>query len=350
MAPTMMLVAASLCPLLASAHWADAQAAPLEPATSGLADDISVVTVETRDLSMTPIGQSLPGVIQIGQDADFEQYGRAVKVKVLVDYLDDVAKEDPDKLVLFTDSDVYYIPSCPQGRIMEGYQKIKQETGAQIVFSAELSYYPLCNETCLNVGHPEGCVEDTECPDWPEYIKNEKPWLVDDTIKNFATGAFEGGVAYEGDKFGGHRGLNSGGFIGPASLLRDMVNDLWPMIESCWDQDDNREHLRLAKLHNWSFHPSCWHDQFFFWYYYTRHMDLVALDIAGVLFQPIAYYEPRKLLNTFVTTRQGALFNKYLKQEVCFLHVNGPFAKSKHHLDFFAQKLHLNVSTLHTDV
>jgi len=137
--------------LFTCAHWAETTDTQLQPQASGIDADIAVVTVETRELGSTPIGQSLPGVIQIGQDADFETFGRSVKVKVLVDYLEEMAQQDPNKLILFTDSDVFYVPSCPRNQILEGYRKVERETGAKIVFSAELSYYPLCNETCINV-------------------------------------------------------------------------------------------------------------------------------------------------------------------------------------------------------
>eukprot|EP00466_Bigelowiella_natans_P001964 jgi/Bigna1/90356/estExt_fgenesh1_pg.C_680018 len=164
---------------------------------------LHIVAAETRNVSATLLGKSVKKdrLEQVGYGRKWE--GFKTKVLLLLEYLNALAEKNPNDIVAFVDSDVIYAPTCQPSHILKEYDLIKKKTGAKIIFGAEVNRF----ETDR--------VDDI--PYVPKWASDYKPQLVDGSFREYVRPGYnEAGLVY----------LNSGGFIGPTKMLKEMVEEV----------------------------------------------------------------------------------------------------------------------------
>jgi len=138
--------------------------------------------------------------------------------------------------------------------------------------------------------------------------------------------------------------LNSGGFIGPVHKLLRVCNIAADGIR--YKQRAARPHPKSkesSSLLALEVETAVGTDQHFFWDAYIYHQDFVTLDFAGLLFQPLAAFDPEARM---AVDKNGNIHDRWLKQEMCFAHCNSKELKTgcKTWLEKHREKLLANLS------
>eukprot|EP00465_Bigelowiella_longifila_P009346 CAMPEP_0185260870 /NCGR_PEP_ID=MMETSP1359-20130426/9400_1 /TAXON_ID=552665 /ORGANISM="Bigelowiella longifila, Strain CCMP242" /LENGTH=349 /DNA_ID=CAMNT_0027847309 /DNA_START=32 /DNA_END=1081 /DNA_ORIENTATION=- len=284
-------------------------------------EEILIITAETRDLSETLLQKSAPGrFTRLGKGHKWG--GFKDKVHVVQDFLNDEVAKNPNKLIIFIDSDVFFAKSCPAEQILEEYNFIKRTTGARIVFGAELNCH-------------ENYERENEIPKIPKWALDSKPQLNPklNAVQNFTDRPYPQTLDFS--RYGMHgdglKYLNSGNFIGPAIALKEMVDEIGENFYAMMSRENKDKLKKFQKEHVMK--PG---DQYYYWHYFLDHKDKVTLDYRGRMFQVMSFYDIRKTFNF----RGKNLYNKFLQEDVCFAHFPG-HSKEKfaHEIDGYIREL-----------
>lgn len=258
----------------------------LSIASNTTALPVTFVTVETRGQPwLSKIGHFPEPVINAAIGQALPNIGvYHLKIKILIRWLE---TQPATQLVAFVDGDVFW-GGCSLEEFVGAYNDIVRQTGAKVVFGAEMS---CTDQDCRKVpsipSYAQWRTRDwaqfAECPaSWDEKCAQSRSCLAcsDPPAPMF---------------------LNSGFFMGPAGHLLKMT--LMANSHGNWEQKGIQG------------------DQGIFAEYWLQHPDVVTLDYETRLVMNMAYLASNA---TSLNTTTGTVLNQARNHIACFVHGNGP--------------------------
>jgi len=304
----LVLTACAVAPV--SAVWNSGHGKSLAASNDeGMIQNFTVLTIDNRDLKETIVGDfwntNSKNFVQLAKGQSFWG-GFYEKIWDLQDHLQALVEKDPNHIVLFTDSDVMINPKCDVSEMHRRYQSLVQESGGhEVFFSAEINRYEMDEDKV------------PERPEWAARINKRVERL--DLMRKYLND--EQKEEYDQD---GARYLNSGGFVGPAEKLLIIAKEAAARLPKMARSKFEEEHAdELASRKETSLLQTSYSDQHFFGLSLLHHKDWVSLDYAQSLFQPIAFFD----IESRFKIKDHSLYDKWLKQESCFVHCNEPRLK-----------------------
>lgn len=280
-------VNATVAPVIATAT----DSAPASPDTTSNSP-VTFITVETRGHPwLGKIGHFPEPIINVANGMAWPHIGvYRLKVQLLSKWLQ---TQPASKLIAFVDGDVFW-GGCSLKDFVGAYNDIVRQTGAKIVFGAELG--------CID----QDCTKVPDVPqyarwrtrDWAQYTKCPATWD-EECAKQKSCHACSNPPA---PMF-----LNPGFIMGPAGYLFKMTL------------------VAQSRFNQWA--SASDGDQGVFAEYWLQNPRDVTLDYETKLVMSLSYMAPNV---TDVDTSTGAIINKARNQAQCFVHGNGPakaFAK-----------------------
>lgn len=267
-----------------------------------------IVKVETRDINERIIGIHSPGrFVSIGKGLPWNGYD--TKVDYLLQLLKIRNDYHPNSLTMFVDSDVAIASSCYDADIVAAHQYIKDRSGADIIFSAEITLF-------------EAEERRREVPAVPAWASWDRQQLRNGSVRNF----FDDEEKLQNSYFFAEwakddlmiRNLNSGLFIGTTSNLLEMVTEVKRKYHQA--KNDKVLQARYRRKYKGFTGPG---DQRFYWNYFLDNPDKVTLDYRMQLFQNMQLFDAEKMFSY----KNKALYDDFTEQKACVMHFQGTAKK-----------------------
>jgi len=289
------------------------------------APEVLILSVETRrPMKETQLGYSLSLInssnwIRIANPGEGKVWeGWLSKSLFLREAVKGIISDNPEQIIAVMDTDIF-VQDCGN-QIVSEYEAIVRETGAEIVFGAELHKYPGAKRSL-----PRQLV-----PELPEWAKHNRPQLTDGSLMDYVDNNTyrEKGLIY----------LNAGGYIGRARAVLPMLETVITRMENCTGEDV--EALTPCSVMADGNALPQWiamNDQEQFWWYFVENQDRVTLDYRGRIFQCLSKYS--NMSKVYEKDSEGYLWNAWLKEKACFIHLNGGNRQMRHTAREMAQLL-----------
>jgi len=236
---------------------------------------VAVLSVDSRAGPYIPL-EGLPGKLAVNVAAGWKWNGWRTKTESVLERMKSLASADPDRIVIYSDSDVVY-GGCSDEELLARYRRISEGSGgAPVVHGADTDIWPALPQARVNE------LNELTAKRLSDVMR----------FSNLSPSSWD----YYPTTSRTYRALNAGWFMGPAKYLVEMLTCV---KNKGWvdDEYDDQRGANLCMLEN---------------------PGLVTVDYTGTLAIDL-HGMPRHLIS-FVDDR---VVNNMANVTQCFAHTNG---------------------------